>query len=722
MYRRIKIILAVFLLAKVSVGQISEGGMPLELPLLKSKNVPVVLMPRVLDDLNGDDKSDESSLLKPFRFAHGFEVTLSPSNSGIWLKTPEGINIWALKIHSVNAKSLNLIFKSMHLSRGGKLFLYNDDKSALLGAFTSQTVLSDKFATLPLPGETIIIQYELPESYGQPDDFTITEVNHDYVGILKSGERRPMGIIAGECNLDANCSRNKYWQEIKNSVCRLIVNGKEICTGTLMNNTAENGVPYVLSAAHCYDKPEYAQTTVFTFNYESPFCAPIDGDPSNSLSGAVLKASFDSLDFALVQLNQVPPPEFGPYYAGWDRTTGLPDSSATIHHPQGDIKKITIDQDQPSYADFSSGYLRNSFYKISRWESGVTESGSSGAALFNQKKKVIGTLTGGVADCSNPVRDYFARFDLAWNYRPETSKQLKYWLDPLNSGVKIINGRQLYPDTIICSTYSNLRNNDTYQKVKLVSGGQFKGYWGGSNSENITEFVEKFTVSNMARLKGISLGVAKAYDKSDALESEITIKVYSGLNQPENELYSSKIKIRNLYSDAINHIYFNQALKPGNNFFVGFALTNIQPLDSFYIYQSLRPANGENTFYYRQSGNWVNFKSANTAGNAMANICEILVCGLETSVSDTSEIVVNESLVVYPNPATGRFYVSSNLSVLPGNIAVYNVMGKRIQATIESVSDKKALINLTGNVPGIYFVRLKQEDQYSTRKLLYMPE
>ncbi len=92
-----------------------------------------------------------------------------------------------------------------------------------------------------------------------------------------------------------------------------------------------------------------------------------------------------------------------------------PEGTATIHHPQGDIKKISIDNDRPEISDFNEDYLSNGFIEIQRWEAGVTENGSSGGPLFNTDKKLIGMLTGGVATCANPVRDYFSRFDLSWD-------------------------------------------------------------------------------------------------------------------------------------------------------------------------------------------------------------------------------------------------------------------------------------------------------------------
>lgn len=281
------------------------------------------------------------------------EVDLSPDNSGEWFKAENGFYIWKLTIRSVGAKSLNLIFDDFKMPDKARLFLFNENEHHILGAFTDlNNKPSGKFAVSPVLGDEITVQYEVPEKYSKDRCFRIINVNHDYIGILKAGDRRPLGKIAGACNIDINCDDWEEWNEVKNSVCRLIVKGKRICTGTLINNTAENQKPYVLSAAHCYDQLDYPEQTIYTFNYESPFCAPLDGDPSNSISGAKMKAELDSLDFALVELSLIPPPAYRPYYAGWNRSSNIPASTASIHHPQGDIKKLSVDNNPPVIASF----------------------------------------------------------------------------------------------------------------------------------------------------------------------------------------------------------------------------------------------------------------------------------------------------------------------------------------------------------------------------------
>lgn len=346
-------------------AQLSEGGFPLQVVTLKSSDRAFVKMPvlkQSVIEAAMDANNASDAQLKSLTFAHAFNVDFSPSNSGVWYSTNAGYNVWRITISSENAYSLNLIFDDFELNKKGRLFIYNEENNQYLGAFTARNNKpSHKFAVAPVAGDEITVQYEVPEDEGTPDDFRISRINHDFMGILKF-IRRPLGETAGGCNIDVNCEIGDRWSEVKDAVVRLIVDGREICSGTLINNTAEDEKPYVLSASHCYDKWILAETTVYTFNYESPYCAPLDGDPIHSLSGAIMKAHYDSLDFALVELDDLPPPDFRPYYAGWDRSSGVPDSSVSIHHPQGDIKKIAFDNDAPEITTFTSSTIKNPRY------------------------------------------------------------------------------------------------------------------------------------------------------------------------------------------------------------------------------------------------------------------------------------------------------------------------------------------------------------------------
>lgn len=707
-----------------SHAQISQGGTPMKTSKLKSSRSILVEMPPYDKFVVSEAETENNSVnqLKPFQFAYPFEVNLTTENSGQWLQGDDGFLVWKLNIRSAGAKSINLIFEDFELAEKERLFIYNENENYYLGAFTSvNNKPYKKFAVSPVLGDEITVQYEIPEENLKNPHFKITRVNHDYVGILKSGSRRPLGKTAGTCNIDINCDAWEDWSEVKNSVCRVFVNGKEVCSGILVNNTAVNQKPYVLSQAHCYDRKDYAQTTVYTFNYESPLCAPLDGDPSNSISGAVMKAQHDSLDFALVELSMVPPPSFRTYYAGWELTTEMPPSTVSITHPWGDVKKVAYDNDSPVISNFEQVYTKNGFLKILKWDGGVTESGSSGGPLFNQNKHLIGTLTGGQAVCGNPVNDYFARFNMAWDYRADSTKQLKYWLDPLKSGAQILEGKQFYQGKELCGAFTNLSDVDKYGLIPVTNENKFAGYWGGSNSIGITEIMERFSVEGNEILSGVSLGVGKFKSKVTSNNSEITLKVYNGNDKPEQLIYSQVVKTSLLAQDAMNFIGFSEEVKPLNTFFVGFELSNIQPLDSFTVYQSLRTTGAENTFYLKQKGTWYSFIDTNPAKKAMANIFELVACNIDDFSTDTPMVDNPNDLLVYPNPSQSVFTVEAGRDIPENGISVYNLLGQKNIIKTTRLSQRKFSIDLTGNVPGVYFVRFDTGDEIISRKISFVP-
>jgi len=718
-----------FVIPEVCSAQISQGGTPLKTSVLKSSGTKVVEMPAIQNFMNaeaGEDTTANKNLLKPFEFAYPFEVDLTPENSGEWFRGENGFNIWKLTIRSKNAMSLNLIFDEFKLPENARLFVFNENENHVLGAFTKlNNKPSGKFAVSPVLGDEITVQLEIPEKYSKEKCFRINTVNHDYVGILKSGERRPLNKLAGTCNIDVNCDEWEDWNEVKNSVCRLIVKGKRICSGVLINNTAENQKPYILSAAHCYDSVEYPEETVYTFNYESPFCAPLDGDPSNSVSGAKMKAQSDSLDFALVELSLIPPPGYRPYYAGWNRSSNIPASTTSIHHPQGDIKKLSVDSNPPVISSFGEpnnidkDYIPKGFFRINKWEFGTTESGSSGGALFDTDKNVIGTLTGGEATCKSPVYDYFERFSNAWDHRSDTTKQLKYWLDPLKTGVEVLNGVQFNEGENLCGAFSNLTNKDKYEMVPISGTNGFSGYWGGSNNLGITEFMEHFSIEGNEILSGISFGVGNFKSILKSSDSEILIKVYTGNKFPEKLIYSQVEKTNDLAEGAMNFIGFNEPVEPNDDFFIGFELKNIQPQDSFVVYQSVRTATDVNTFFYMQNGNWYDFKDE--TGKSMANIFEIVACNIDDFGTDTPIVENPLDIRVFPNPSNSKVTVETNQEIPENKIAVFNILGQEVKTKTTKINDNKVEIDLTGNIPGVYFIRFQNGENIVAHKISYVP-
>ena len=708
-------------------GQISQGGTPIQIQKLKSYSyttTDLVVMPSVDNNKMKElySKTDENKL-KPFRFAHPFDVSLTPKNSGTWYNTAE-VNVWQLRIRSVGAYSLNLIFDRFNLPEDARLFLISQKTGEIKGAYTSFNN-SDQhvFAIEPVEGDEILVQYEEPVNVSFPGELRIAKVAHDYVGVLYN-DHRPLGI-SGSCNVNINCDLANGSENVRDGVCRIIIDGIEICTGTLMNNTAQDGTPYILTAFHCISSDFKAQSSIFLFNYESPYCASIDGDVSHSLSGSSLKASFDSLDFALVRLNNAPPDNYRPYLVGWNRKNLAPTSSICIHHPLGDIKKIAIDNNAAVTAKFNSNYYAKGFWNILRWEYGVTEEGSSGGPLFDQNKQLIGTLTGGAASCPPglPTNDFFEKFALAWDYRKTTANQLKAWLDPINSGVEKLDGMVLNKAKTACNPKTNFKDADTYGMIPIPNGVTKKGYWSGTNSYGITEFAEQFKFSKSCIIQGISLGIAKAKLNPLNTSSYIDVQVYQGIDKPETLIYTEKFNIAKFYNDAMNYLSFSTPVKTTGNFFVSYDISKMNAGDTLVVYMANRKADVTNSFFLKNKNGWSTYNSQNLEGNGSALLVELVACNIDysTSVDDLKSITQAR---FFPNPVFGNenLIVETDDQIdCPEDIAIYDLLGKKQKISSTQTAANKMSLNFNGKRAGIYFIHLQAGGKKIVGKVSYMP-
>ena len=116
------------------------------------------------------------------------------------------------------------------------------------------------------------------------------------------------------------------------------------------------------------------------------------------------------------------------------------------------IKKISTYGKYPvesvnwSNADTKQTGARNAHWNTTFDETAnghaVTEGGSSGSPLFNDKGLIIGTLSGGNSSCENPNGlNLYGKFSFHWNKFSENSKErMDIWLDPQNTGTTYLAG------------------------------------------------------------------------------------------------------------------------------------------------------------------------------------------------------------------------------------------------------------------------------------------
>ncbi len=260
-----------------------------------------------------------------------------------------------------------------------------------------------------------------------------------------------------DCHLNINCEEGAQLDDVKRSVMRIRMVAEEgvaLCTGTLMNNTSGDRTPYVLTAFHCLVPPGDTITPLFDlfwfdFNYESFSCANPEEEPFPfQIQGAELLAEWEDTDMMLLRIKEDIPVEANVFYAGWDRRLDYePDTTYLIHHPVGDIKKVSLDLDKALIHDKRIGWNNGSnspelSHYINDFDNTTYEPGSSGAAIFDNNGSVLGQLHGGpLSDefCSIGI-GYSGRLSVSWTTGNSKEDRLSDWLDPINEGVMSMGG------------------------------------------------------------------------------------------------------------------------------------------------------------------------------------------------------------------------------------------------------------------------------------------
>ncbi len=446
-------LLIVILSAPVFAQIQGKGGLPTSTKLvLNDKEIQqwVYAQPDI-SALQAEDAAIDEQGIAPWRFGYNNYTNLNTTNAGSWFDLPNGARLWIVRVKCEGALTVNLTFENTSIPIGNLLFAYNPNKDFILGAFTQEHIYDGQLGTELIPGEEAIIEY-----YVAPKN----NLGHVQVATVTHGYRTANEFMekafgsSGSCNMNVNCPDGLPWTQQRNSSVMRGAGGSGFCSGALINNTQNDGKPYVLTANHCYSNPA---TWVFRFNWQATDCVnPASAPTFQSLSGAVLRARRTPSDFCLVEItgglvNGTVPLDYNPYFSGWDNSGAIPTSTVSIHHPSGDIKKISFDDAAPSISQGMGSTEANSTWTIEWDRNTTTEGGSSGSPLFDQNHRIIGQLWGGGASCQNlSAPDYYGRVANSWLPAGSNStNQLKFWLDPTSSGATFIDGYDPNNTTVV---------------------------------------------------------------------------------------------------------------------------------------------------------------------------------------------------------------------------------------------------------------------------------
>lgn len=390
-------------------------------------------------------------------------VGIEPARDGLWTLLPDGSQLWRTRVRAAGATDLRLRFAHFALPAGATLYVIGAD-SYYQGPYTAADDGAGGFSSPVVPGDAATVELRIPPgAFLRGDALELTHIGagfRDRFGRASAVIDSGVGT-SGECNVNVACPLGTPYPNEIRAVGYYEFQADDdhefyLCSGTLLVDVPRDRRNYFLTAAHCITSASEANSVVVYWNYQSTQCAflspPAGGYLNDDQHDATLRARRTDVDFALVELAGVPESAWHVYYAGWDASGTAPSGTIGIHHPSGDVKKITAGP-APTTTDNCIASGTNTHWWTGPYSQGTTEGGSSGSGLFvvsgnggGHDRLLIGTLSGGYAACSdsdpsqpNDENDCYGNFSVGWN-GASASSRLRDWLDPANTGAQSVAG------------------------------------------------------------------------------------------------------------------------------------------------------------------------------------------------------------------------------------------------------------------------------------------
>ncbi|MEN9742706.1 MAG: hypothetical protein RLZZ65_511 [Bacteroidota bacterium] len=456
------------LLLSMHLGVMAQSSLPTTQRYTIGKNVPTktLVAPDLTQLALEDALRDKQGVL--YRIGVALPSHITPQNSGTWTTLSDGSKQWQLVVKTEGAEALSYLFEKFYLHSGSTLRIQNLQGQDVHPLLTSNDVEVHGMANAALCAGSAHVLTLTEPAYTTPSEIYIDRVMYNYRSTGYSVQQKINESDA--CEVNINCSPvGDQWQDEKRGVARVyVVEGNQAgwCSGSLINNTASDCKPYFLTALHCGVSATAANMNQwkFYFRYEAPTCTnptSVGTLANNFITGCLRIADANDgggntgSDFLLLKLgnntneatiiNNLKSTNINAYWNGWNANTAATSGGAGIHHPAGDIKKISTFSGNTVSTQW--GTATGSHWRVT-WTSnsngyGVTEGGSSGSPLFdNANGYIIGTLTGGGSYCtSQTAPDQYGKMAFHWTNNGATpALQLKPWLDPANTNLLLFAG------------------------------------------------------------------------------------------------------------------------------------------------------------------------------------------------------------------------------------------------------------------------------------------
>lgn len=716
-----------------------------------------------------EDAKNDLDKSTPWRFGYDFATNIDPGTHGEYINLPNGDRVWRVRIQSPGAKTINLFFDWYKLAKGARLFVAAYDQSDRTKELTYlQNNPNDAIGIWPVKSDDVWVElYEPSDVVGQ-SILEIANVVHGYRTIGESPDAKALND-SGSCNQDVDCditppgadpfNVNQKKEDVKKSVAMMVVGNSGVCTGSLVNNTAQNGEPLFLTANHCGNQ---VSSWSYRFNWRSdnPSCGTTansgNGGFDQTAVGATLLMNNSGSDTTLVRItdagffNSTNPPDV--VWNGWNRsTTATPQLNFGVHHPSGDIQKACRDDQGATRTSTSfNGNGNAQMWRIADWDLGVTERGSSGSPLFDQDGRVIGVLSGGSAACvgtnDNGGFDIYGRFGVAWDQGTTASTRLRDWLDPNGTGAvtldqyppinqfpidaavslqnapQVVCGSTITPDVVI-------RNAGTQPltSVDIVynfnNGGNTTISWTGNLSQNATAVVSLPSFTLNSGSNNLFVNLINPNNSTDPNVSNNSV-VANFTRDSSQSFVANNFVTFNITTDNYANETSWECLDSSGAIVASGARGSL-PANATTYSRTIPIVQGEcYTFTINDSqSDGICCSFGVGSYNLTTDTGTVITTGGQFGASETTKFNVTdtssvddsleEALKIYPNPSSGLFTIEFSQK---SSYSLYNLSGKLIKTG--PLDDNSSILDLSSLSNGMYFLSIEVNDTTLTRKLI----
>lgn len=352
-------------------------------------------------------------LLAPRRVTLGAlapEAKPAPLGGGLVGRSASGGTVWSASVQVAGAYRLRLHLAAVALPDSARLWVWGRGGTA--HAFAPSLRGADGGLWTPgVTGDTIYLEVEVPAAaLAAPGPtgakgaarFALDAVSQSF---RLDAKGQPIAALApreGECLVDVSCVKPAafaHLDDLEHAVGLLDfldTGGEFLCSGGLLNDVAEDGIPYMLTANHCFDNQTSASSLIVFWDFRSASCngASPDLDSLPASEGATLLATDPQSDFTFLRLASVPA---GRTFLGWNAAASAVGEGVHLFRASqalGDKLTFSMSIVHTAGVPVCDDAPRPDFLYATD-TSGGTFGGSSGAPAVLADGSVVGQLLGG---------------------------------------------------------------------------------------------------------------------------------------------------------------------------------------------------------------------------------------------------------------------------------------------------------------------------------------